>query len=62
MALFGRRPRYLVQLANSLRGKLRSASYARNTLKGSMANTSYVGTLNAIIQLIAESGYAKRAR
>jgi len=61
MVLFGRRPRYLVPLANSLSGKLPSARYARITLKGSMANTSYVGTLIVIMHVVAKSGCAKRA-
>jgi hypothetical protein len=62
MALSGKRPRYLVQLANSLSGKLRSVQFARITLKGFMANMSYVDTWIAIIQLIAKSGYVKPAR
>jgi hypothetical protein len=62
MALSGRKPRYLVQLANSLSGKLHSVQLARITLKGSMANMSYVDTSSAIIQFIVRSGYAKRAR
>jgi len=49
MALSGRRPRSLVQLANSLSGKLRSAQFAMITLKDSMVNTSYVDTSTAII-------------
>jgi len=62
MALSGKRPRYLVQLANSLTGKLHSVQFARITLRGSMANMSYADTSIAIIQLIAKSGYAKPAR
>src|SRR5271154_7193033 len=62
MALSGRKPRYLAQLANRLRGKLRSVKFAKISLKGSMANMSYVDTTIAIIQIVAKSGYAKRAR
>ena len=61
MALSGTRPRYLVQLANSLSVKRRSADFAMITRKGSTASMSYVDMSNAIIRLIAECGYAKTA-
>jgi hypothetical protein len=62
MVLFGRRPSHLVQLANCLSGKLCSVHFARISLKGSMANMSYVDTSSAIMRVIAKSGYAKRTR